>query len=179
MDLFCDSFLGFFSFGPGLTIPKPVPTLRYNGEKENFKLMKSTHSAGGVVLNKKGQVLVVNQRRRSWSLPKGHLEEGEEILDAARREIYEESGLKELKLVKFLGSYERMRIGKHGGEDGAELKKLTFFLFEATGEELHPIDPDNPIARWVDRDNVCDLLTHPKDKEFFQGVLKDLENTRS
>ena len=136
--------------------------------------MKSTHSAGGVVLNKKRQVLVVNQRGRSWSLPKGHLEEGEETLEAARREIYEESGLKDLKLVKLLGSYERMRIGKNGGEDGAELKKLTFFLFEADGEVLKPIDPDNPEARWVDPNKVCDLLTHPKDKEFFQGVLKDI-----
>jgi len=135
--------------------------------------MKSTHSAGGVVLNRKGQVLVVNQRGRSWSLPKGHLEEGEEVLAAARREIYEESGLKDLKLVRLLGSYERMRIGKQGGEDGAELKKLTFFLFEADGEVLKPIDPDNPEARWVDRDKVADLLTHPKDREFFEGVLRD------
>jgi ADP-ribose pyrophosphatase YjhB (NUDIX family) len=137
-------------------------------------MMKSTHSAGGVVLNKKRQVLVVNQRGRSWSLPKGHLEEGEEVLAAARREIYEESGLQDLKFVKLLGSYERMRIGKNGGEDGAELKKLTFFLFEADGETLKPIDPDNPEARWVDRDKVCDLLSHPKDKEFFQGILKEI-----
>jgi len=135
--------------------------------------MKSTHSAGGVVLNRKGQVLVVNQRGRSWSLPKGHLEEGEEVLDGARREIYEESGLKDLKFVKLLGSYERMRIGKDGGEDGAELKKLTFFLFEAASETLKPIDPDNPEARWVDRDKVADLLTHPKDREFFLNTLKD------
>ena len=135
--------------------------------------MKNTHSAGGVVLNKKRQVLVVNQRGRSWSLPKGHLEDGEDTLVAARREIYEESGLKDLKLVKLLGSYERMRIGKNGGEDGAELKKLTFFLFESESEELKPIDPDNPEARWVDRDKVCDLLTHPKDKEFFSGILKE------
>jgi len=136
--------------------------------------MKSTHSAGGVVLNKQGQVLVVNQRGKSWSLPKGHLEKGEEALTAARREIYEESGVKELTFVRLLGSYERMRIGKHGGEDGAELKKLTFFLFKARTEELKPVDPDNPEARWVDRDKVCDLLSHPKDKEFFQGILKEL-----
>ena len=32
------------------------------------------------------QVLVVNQRGLSWSLPKGHIEEGEDALDAARRE---------------------------------------------------------------------------------------------
>ncbi len=137
--------------------------------------MKRTHSAGGVVLNKKGQVLVVNQRGKSWSLPKGHLEEGEETLEAARREIYEESGLKDLKYIRALGSYERMRIGKDGGESGEELKKLTFFLFEATAEFLKPVDPDNPEARWVDRDQVATLLTHPKDREFFLQVLSELQ----
>ena len=136
--------------------------------------MKITHSAGGVVLNKRGQILVVNQRGRSWSLPKGHIEEGEDLLDAARREIYEESGLRDLKYVKTLGSYERARIGRNGGENGSEWKKLTFFLFEADGEVLKPVDPDNPEARWVDRDQVAALLTHPKDREFFTRILPQL-----
>lgn len=133
--------------------------------------MKRTMSAGGVVLNRRGQVLVVNQRGKSWSLPKGHIEAGEDVLAAARREIYEESGLKELVLVKLLGSYERPRIGKHGGEDGAELKHLTFFLFTSSEEELGPIDPDNPEARWVDPSAVADLLTHPRDQEFFREIV--------
>ncbi len=131
-------------------------------------------SAGGVVLNKKGQILVVNQRGRSWSLPKGHIEEGEVPLEAARREIYEESGLTELNFVKALGSYERMRLGKDGGEDGTELKKLTFFLFEANGEALKPVDPDNPEARWVDRNEAAEMLTHPKDREFLIQVLQQI-----
>ncbi len=126
------------------------------------------------MLNKKGQVLVVNQRGRSWSLPKGHIEEGEEVLAAARREIHEESGLTDLTFVKALGSYERLRIGLDGGENGSELKHLTFFLFKASEEQLKPIDPDNPEARWVEPDQVANLLTHPKDREFFNQVLQDL-----
>ena len=110
--------------------------------------MSTSRSAGGVVLNKRGQVLVVNQRGRSWSLPKGHIEDGESALEAARREIYEESGLADLKYIKPLGSYERQRIGRHGGESRDERKRLTFFLFQANGEALLPRDPDNPEARW-------------------------------
>jgi 8-oxo-dGTP pyrophosphatase MutT (NUDIX family) len=138
--------------------------------------MKTTRSAGGVVLNTKGQVLVVNQRGMSWSLPKGHIDEGENELGAAKREIYEESGISELVYVRRLGSYERSRIGKHGGEDGAEKKHLTFFLFRTSQETLKPIDPDNPEARWVDPDKVADLLTHPKDREFFSACLGVLES---
>ena len=58
--------------------------------------MKKTKSAGGVVLNNKGEILIVNQHGNSWSLPKGHIEEGEEILEAAKRETYEESGIRNL-----------------------------------------------------------------------------------
>jgi len=135
---------------------------------------KVTSSAGGVVLNRKGQVLVVSQRGRSWSLPKGHIETGEDALEAARREIYEETGLQELKYRKALGAYERARIGQDGGENGSEWKKLTFFLFETEEEALKPVDSDIPEARWVDRDKVAELLTHPKDREFFIQILQEI-----
>ena len=58
--------------------------------------MKRTQSAGGVVLNKKNEVLVVNQRGNSWSLPKGHIEDGEDKIQTAKREVYEESGINQL-----------------------------------------------------------------------------------
>jgi ADP-ribose pyrophosphatase YjhB (NUDIX family) len=135
---------------------------------------KKTHSAGGVVVNKKGQVLIVNQRGKSWSLPKGHVETGEETLAAARREIYEESGLSDLEYLKPLGTYERQRIGLHGGEDGSETKVLTFFLFHCEGGTPRPIDPDNPEARWVEKNEVAKMLTHPKDREFFLNILKEI-----
>jgi len=137
-------------------------------------MVRITHSAGGVVLNRKGQILVVNQRGRSWSLPKGHIEEGEDVLTAARREIHEESGIQDLTLIKTLGSYERPKIGKHGGEEGSEIKNLTFFLFTTISETLKPIDPDNPEARWVDPEQVAPLLTHPRDKEFVLSILSSL-----
>jgi 8-oxo-dGTP pyrophosphatase MutT (NUDIX family) len=136
--------------------------------------MVTSRSAGGVVINKRGQVLVVNQRGLSWSLPKGHIEKGEEPLEAARREIYEESGLSNLKFIKPLGSYERHRIGRHGGENRDEKKHLTFFLFETNGGALKPLDPDNPEARWVDRNKAADMLTHPKDREFLIQILQEI-----
>ena len=58
--------------------------------------MKETQSAGGVIENTEGKIVVVSQRGTSWSLPKGHIEDGEDILAAAKREIYEETGITEL-----------------------------------------------------------------------------------
>jgi 8-oxo-dGTP pyrophosphatase MutT (NUDIX family) len=53
--------------------------------------MIETKSAGGVVLNTTGEVLVVSQHGTSWSLPKGHIEDDEDAMTAARRETEEES----------------------------------------------------------------------------------------
>ncbi len=129
--------------------------------------MKQTESAGGIVVNGNGQIVVVNQKGTSWSLPKGHIEHGEDALAAARREIYEESGISHLEFVKELGSYERYKIGANGDDDASESKTIFMFLFTTDETELRPVDPDNPDAIWVDKAQVAALLTHPKDKEFF------------
>ena len=133
--------------------------------------MKHTYTSGGIVLNKKGEILVVNQNNNSWSLPKGHIDEGEEKLEAAIREIHEESGIKKLKFIKDLGSYDRYRIALDGGDDKSELKTIYMFLFETEEEILKPIDPANPEAKWIEKDKVVELLTHKKDKEFFLSVI--------
>ena len=132
---------------------------------------KMTESAGGIVLNTEGKVLVVNQHGTSWSLPKGHIDPGENSLTAARREIYEESGISQVELIRELGSYQRYRIGKNGGEDLSEFKKIHIFMFKTSQRELKPIDPHNPQAMWVDKHKVADMLTHPKDQEFFRSVI--------
>lgn len=136
--------------------------------------MNHTLTAGGVVVNKKGLVLIVSQNGNSWSLPKGHIDGGEDKLQAAVREIYEESGIRGLKLVKEFPSYQRYKIGLNGGEDKSELKTIYMFLFTTDEEDLKPIDPTNPEARWVEKDKVADLLTHKKDKEFFLGIVNEI-----
>lgn len=133
---------------------------------------KRTKSAGGVVLNSDGKVLVVNQNGNSWSLPKGHIDAGEDAITAAKREIYEESGINEVEYVGELGTYERYRIGKGGvGEDPSEIKSILIFLFRTKQIELRPLDAGNPEARWVPKEGVVGLLTHPKDKEFFKSII--------
>ena len=136
-----------------------------------------TKTAGGIVLNQEGLILVVAQKKNTWSLPKGHLDEGETALEAANREIYEESGIKELSLIKPLGSYKRYKIGLNNKEDKSELKEIFMFLFKTSEKDLKPIDPENPEARWVPKNQVATVLTHQKDQEFFLSILPELENT--
>ena len=136
--------------------------------------MVKTETAGGVVISKKGKVLLVNQRGNSWSLPKGHIEEGEDAKTAAIREIEEEAGITRLIFIKDLGSYSRYKIGLDGRDDTRELKHITMFMFSTDELKLSPQDPNHPEARWVHPDDVEGLLTHPKDKAFFKEIRQQI-----
>lgn len=133
-----------------------------------------SNAAGGVVVGKNGKIVVVNQNNDSWSLPKGHIDPGEEAREAAIREIAEESGLTKLSFVKDLGSYQRYRLNKDGGDDLSEQKTIHMFLFTTDQVDLKPRDPSNPEARWIESDKVSQILTHPKDKEFYNKIKPEL-----
>jgi bis(5'-nucleosidyl)-tetraphosphatase len=119
--------------------------------------------------------VVVSQNGDSWSLPKGHINLEEDEEQAAIREIQEETGIQDAKIIEKIGSYERTRIGKGGiGEDAEDIRDITLFLCITNQETLSPIDPENPVAEWLAIQDVADRLTHPKDKEFFHSITPKL-----
>lgn len=135
--------------------------------------VKRSYSAGGVVLNKDGHVLVVEQLLGAWSLPKGGIDKGEDVLEAAKREIYEESGINELAYIKDLGSFSRSprkESASYDVYDETRVKTITIFLFTTNQMDLKPVDPDNPQAVWLPIEEVSGRLSHPKDKEFFESI---------
>jgi len=133
--------------------------------------MEKKECAGGVVINESNEIIVVSNRGVSWSLPKGKIMDGEDVLVAAEREIFEETGLEDLEFVKELGVYGRYRNGPNGTEDKNKYKTIHVFLFKSSKKKLQPVDPHNPEARWVTRQVAVEMLTHQKDKEFLQSVM--------
>jgi bis(5'-nucleosidyl)-tetraphosphatase len=135
-------------------------------------------SAGGIIVGKGGKIVLVCQHGDSWSFPKGQINEGESLLNAARREIAEETGIKDLILLQELGSYERYSIGKDGiGEEKSwGSRKRTFFLFVTAQSDFAPTDVGEVTqARFVTIDEALALLTHPKDAEFLKSVRSKIE----
>lgn len=113
------------------------------------------HSAGGLVYRHQGrtiEVCLIKDSYGRWTLPKGHLEPGESLAEAARREIGEETGLnpdalhQEAELSEVNYSYtsnfasdrQRAGEGKAGQADAVETvtvhKYVTYFLFRAPSE---------------------------------------------
>jgi 8-oxo-dGTP pyrophosphatase MutT (NUDIX family) len=69
------------------------------------QVLKPVQSAGGIVWNQEGHLLMI-YRRGKWDLPKGKVEKGESLETAALREVEEESGVGKLRLLeKFDISY--------------------------------------------------------------------------
>lgn len=139
--------------------------------------MKHAISAGGVVVGPNNSIAVVEQGDKFWSLPKGHLNTGEEPLEAAKREIYEETGLQQLELIKPLGFYSRP--GRTYGENDTmvpAIKTIHMYLFTTKESSLKPVDPANPSAVWVDIDKVTSKLSSPKDIEFFASIISDIQS---
>lgn len=79
-------------------------------------------AAGGLVRNQKGKVLFIF-REGKWDLPKGKLDKGESIEDAALREVEEETGVTGLAIDKYLQT--TYHIFKRGGK--YKLKKVVWF----------------------------------------------------
>jgi 8-oxo-dGTP pyrophosphatase MutT (NUDIX family) len=138
--------------------------------------MRRTRSAGGIVLNAKHQVLVVQQNKNSWSLPKGHVDPGESALEAARREIREEAGITDLDLLRDLGAYSRAKIGQGGLNDLSEMKVMRMFLFKTDSAKLKLCDPAISAARWLSPEAAVQRLTHPRDRAFLLAQLSLLHD---
>ncbi|ARV16854.1 NUDIX hydrolase [Polaribacter sp. SA4-12] len=84
--------------------------------------LKVIPAAGGLVLNSKNEVLFI-YRNGVWDLPKGWIEKGETIEIAAIREVEEECGIFNLKLIKPLITTYHIYFHK-----GAKLKQTYWFL---------------------------------------------------
>lgn len=113
---------------------------------EAFKPMFAViQAAGGLVHNPKKEILLI-YRRQKWDLPKGKLDEGEDLEECAIREIKEETGLKQVAIERPLTtSYHTYT------ENGHEvLKETHWFLMKAKEQKLAPqTEEDIEKAVWV------------------------------
>ncbi|WP_276133679.1 NUDIX hydrolase [Polluticoccus soli] len=114
--------------------------------EELYKLYEPIDAGGGVVLNEDGHVLMIF-RRGKWDLPKGKLDDGEDIADCALREVSEETGLKHLELKeKVCDTYH---IYSQYGQN--LLKHTTWFKMLGTSKDkLEPQEEENILeVKWI------------------------------
>ncbi len=118
--------------------------------------------AGGIIINLKNKILLVCNKLGYWTFPRGHIEESENILDAAKREIKEETGIEDLEYVKNLGTYERRRLN-----EPEKVMVTQMYLFKTGQDKVQSQDEQNPDAKWFKKEDVENTLTAQGDKDFF------------
>lgn len=136
-------------------------------KKAFFKKFTFIQAAGGIVQNENSELLLIF-RRGKWDLPKGKLDKGESLEDCAVREVEEETGLKQVKLV------EPLLITYHTYHEGTKfiLKESHWYSMKVSGQqELVPQTEEDILeTKWVAADALEPYL-----KNSFPSVVDVLK----
>ena len=126
-------------------------------------------SAGGLVIDKSGlQGLLIGRRDQKdptgtkilWSLPKGHIEEGETPEVAALREVQEETGIESV-IEKSLGVIDFWFMA--GGK--RIHKTVHHYLFRENGGLLAPQESEVDEVAWFPLAEIIERLAYPDEKK--------------
>lgn len=111
------------------------------------KIFKYIEAAGGVVRNSQNRVLFI-RRWGIWDLPKGKIDNNEQVTTCALREVEEETGVSDLHISASLNSSYHLYTHKKEWR----FKKTFWFLMDTPfGGDLEPqLEEDITEARWLD-----------------------------
>ena len=137
--------------------------------KKNFSDLPLRTGVGIVVLNKDNKVFIarrIDNSKNFWQMPQGGVDEGEDFLKAAYRELEEETSIKGVELIKELEGTITYELpdhllgiiwrGKYKGQ------KQKWFLMKFTGEEkeinIKTKNPEFLEWKWVELEQITELV---------------------
>ena len=137
--------------------------------KKDLSNLPLRSGVGIVVLNKENKVFVakrIDNPKNFWQMPQGGVDEGEDFLKAAYRELEEETSIKNVKLIKELDGTITYELpdrllgliwkGKYRGQ------KQKWFLMRFVGMDneinIKTKHPEFLEWKWVDLDKITDLV---------------------
>lgn len=133
--------------------------------------MKREFSAGGIVFNNQGQVLLTkHSQNKHWSFPKGLIDPGQTTKEAALREVKEEGGV-EAKILDKVG-YSRY-VYSFGGEK--IFKVVTYFLMRYLSGNIEDHDFEVEESGWYTPLEALKQLSFSQDKKLLQKALTMLK----
>ena len=116
--------------------------------ERNFKIIEA---AGGIVENSKREILFI-YRNGVWDLPKGKIEKNEEVEEAALREVEEETGVKNLKIIETLESTYHIYT-----YNDKRIFKVTYWYKMSTNfiGELYPqLEEGITKVEWLNKEQI-------------------------
>ncbi len=137
--------------------------------EEKFKNLPLRNGVGIIVLNNKNKVFVakrIDNPKNFWQMPQGGVDEGEDFLKAAYRELEEETSIKNVELIKEIEDTITYELpdhllgiiwkGKYRGQ------KQKWFLMRFTGDEKEiNIETENPEFldwKWIEINQITEVV---------------------
>ncbi len=134
-------------------------------------------TAGGVVFRRTDQdvieILLIQDAKDRWTIPKGHIEEGEDAKTTAAREVGEETGLKKVHVHNWLGKINF----RYRRTNSLVLMTTEIFLIEAQGDtnDITPEDWMNGI-KWFPANEALDKIEYDDIQKLILLALKKIRD---
>lgn len=162
--------------------PKPIQGFKkfVSRRKPAINEVVREPTAGGIVFRRsegKGdiEILLIQDAKNRWTIPKGHIEEGESSKETAEREILEETGLDKIKVMNWLGKINF----RYRRQQSLVLMTTDIFLVQAVGntEKLKPEDWMNGI-KWFTASEALDKIEYEDIGKIILLGLKKIRQMR-
>jgi len=140
---------------------------------------------GIILLNTKNQVFVGKRKDNpgdKWQMPQGGVDDGEDYLTAMRRELNEETSIKNIKIIKEINHTYKYELPKNligiiwKGKFRGQKQKwfITKFLGNYNEINLNTKHQEFIEWKWVDADMLPDVVVEFK-KTLYQDLLKEIK----
>jgi 8-oxo-dGTP pyrophosphatase MutT (NUDIX family) len=118
------------------------------------------------------RVLLIQHHAGHWSFPKGHLEQGELPLQAAERELLEETGLAVQSLLSVESFSEKYKFSRKGA---LVRKTAEYFPALVTGVVLIQ-SSEIKNSQWLPLEKASELITFQEGKEISRRVIEFIKH---
>lgn len=144
--------------------PKPLQGIKQFVSKRRPVIDEVVHetTSGGIVFRRNAttgrlEILLIQDAKNRWTIPKGHVEEGEEPKQTAEREIREETGLQQMKVMNWLGKVNFRYRRSHT----LVLMTMHIYLVQGLGDtdKLQGEDWLTDI-KWLDANDAVDKIAY-------------------
>ncbi|SEN03434.1 ADP-ribose pyrophosphatase YjhB, NUDIX family [Chryseobacterium taichungense] len=138
-------------------------------------LFRIIEAAGGIVNNPEGDILFI-KRLGKWDLPKGKMEKGESREESAVREIEEETGLRDVELVRFINTTYHIYVERNGDKI---LKCTHWFEMNFKGEDTSKPQIEEGITEvaWKNTAQIEEEV-FPSTFKNIKLIIKEFWNTK-
>ena len=134
-----------------------------------FKNLPLRNGVGIILLNKDNKVFVakrIDNPKDFWQMPQGGVDQNESYLDAAYRELYEETNIKEIELIKEVEEFTTYELPDHllgiiwkGKFKG---QKQKWFIMRCVGNEdeidINTKKPEFLDWKWLEIEKITDTV---------------------